>query len=351
MNRHTLEVQFSTPNDTPWKTLVLEAHPGPRTPAEYLAEVFSTGRIEQTEDVHLHDVDLGDDVKFIVDDLDGRFWSFHSASPTQHALRAVRAKVSERRDLDFVWLPSQHLRRIRPGSRPSFVKADFRGAATRPDDDIQDLSISVRGQQADRLLDTISAGNGHGHAFSIDRLTVPIDDPDFGFVEQAVNRKAHFVARGDSFPLHQQVVADVIGRYRSFVEAVEARTTRFASLGDAGGGIVSGTPIEIEFSRPLPSLALLFDELFSSREPFRLWGLHRADDRYGECDAVDLHVGACMRVEAQTQFLRVQVYEGACGNSVARLVANLQHHVDGALRIVDPELDALLNLNRQPEPA
>ena len=175
----------------------------------------------------------------------------------------------------------------------------------------------MRGQHADRLLDTISASNGHGHAFSVDRLTVPIDDPDFGFVEQAVNRKAHFVARGDSFPLHQQVVADVIGRYRAFVEAVEARTTRFASPGDAGGGTMSGTPIEIEFSRPLPSLALLFDELFSSREPFRLWGLHRADDRYGECDAVDLHVGACMRVEAQPQFLRVQVYEGACGNSVA----------------------------------
>ena len=147
------------------------------------------------------------------------------------------------------------------------------------------------------------------------------------------------------------MVANVIERYRAFVEAVEARTTRFASLGDAGGGTVSGTPIEIEFSRPLPSLALLFDELFSSREPFRLWGLHRADNRYGECDAVDLHVGACMRVEAQPQFLRVQVYEGACGNSVARLVANLQHHVDGALRIVDPELDALLNLDRQPEPA
>ena len=213
------------------------------------------------------------------------------------------------------------------------------------------MSISVRGQHVDRLLDTISASNGHGHPFSVDRLTVPIDDPDFGFVEQAVNRKAHFVARGNSFPLHQQVVADVIGRYRAFVEAVEARTTRFASLGDVGGGTASGAPIEIEFSRPLPSLALLFDELFSSREPFQLWGLHYADDRYGECDAVDLHVGACTRVEAQPQFLRVQVYEGACGNSVARLVANLQHHVDGALRIVDPELDALLNLDRQPEPA
>ena len=351
MNRRTLRVQFSTPSDTTWKTLVLEAHPGSLAPSEYLAEVFGAPRVQPTEDVHLHRVDLGDDTAFTVDDLDGRFWSFHSTSPTQLALRAVQAKVSLRRDLDFVWLPTEHLRQIRPGSRPSFVKADFKGAAIRPADDIQDLSISVRGRHADQLLDTVSRNNGHGHAFSIDRITFPIEDEDFGYVEQALNRRAHFVARGDSFALHQQVVADVIARYRSFVEAVEARTTRFRPIGDAGGGALSGRPIEICFSRPLPSIPALFDELFSSREPFRLWGLYNVDESYGECDAVDLHVGACLRIEAQPEFLRVQVYDGACGNTIARLVSNLQHHVDGALSIVDPELNALLSLDRDLQPA
>lgn len=351
MNRHTLRVQFSTPGDTTWKTLVLEAHPGSLAPSEYLAEVFGAARVHATEDVHLHSLDLGDDVAFTVDDLDGRFWSFHSTSPTQLAVRALQAKVSLRRDLDFVWLPTEHLRQARPGSRPSFVKADFKGAATRPADDIQDLSISVRGRHADQLLDTVSRNNGHGHAFSIDRITFPIEDNDFGYVEQALNRRAHFVARGDSFALHQQVVSDIIARYRAFVEAVEARAMRFRSLGDAGGGTLSGAPIEICFSRPLPSIPALFDELFSSREPFRLWGMYNVDDRYGECDAVDLHVGACLRLEAQSEFLRVQVHSGACGNTVARLVSNLQHHVDGALSIADPELDALFNLHRQLQPA
>lgn len=351
MNRRTLGLQFSTPGEASWKTLVLEAHTGRDSPAEFLADVFGVRQVQPTEDVHLHRVDLGDDLVFTVDDLDGRFWSFHSTSLTQAALRVVQAKVSERRDLDFVWLPTQHLREIRAGNRPTFVKADFKGAATRSADDIQDLSISVRGRDADRLVDTLSNNNGHGHAFSIARITIPIKDDDFGFVEQAVNRRAQFVARGDSFALHQQVVADVIARYRAFVEAVETRTTCFHSLGDAGGGTLSGAPIEIEFSRSLASIPLLFDELFSSREPFRLWGLHQADERYGECDAVDLHVGSCVRVEAQPDFLRIQVHEGACGNTVARLVSNLQHHVDGALRIVDPELDALLRLNRQLEAA
>ena len=350
MNRQDLQSQFTAAGET-WKTLVLEAHAGPATPTDYLAEVFGEERVGPTDDVHLHSVAADDDVVFTVDDLDGRFWSFHSTSATQSAVRSVRAKVSERRDLDFVWLPTQHLRRIRADSRPSFVKADFRGAATRTAEDIQNLSISVRGQAADRLLDTVSGNDGHGHAFSIDRVTIPIEDEDFGFVEQAVNRQAHFVARGDSFALHQQVVAEVIARYRAFVEAVEERTTCFHSLSDDGGGRLSGVPIEIGFSRPLPSISSLFDELFSSREPFRLWGLYSADERYGECDAVDLHVGASLRIEAQPEFLRVQVYDGACGNTVARLVSNLQHRVDGALHIVDPELNDLLTLDRQLQPA
>lgn len=351
MNRHTLGDQFATPSDATWKTVVLEAHPGQLAPAQYLAEVFGEANVQPTEDVHLHRVRTDDDVEFTVDDLDGRFWSLHSTSPTQAALRAVRARVSERRDLDFVWLPTQHLRRIRAGCRPSFVKADFRGASTRTADDIQDLSISVRGRHADRLLDTVANANGHGHAFSVDRVTIPVLDEDFGFVEQAVNRKAHFASRGDSFALHQQVVAEVVARYRAFVEAVEVRTTRFSPLGGDGGGTLRGTPIEIGFSRPLPSIVTLFEELFSSREPFRLWGLQQADERYGECDAVDLHVGACLRVEAQRDFLRVQIFKGACGNTVARLVSNLQHYVDGALKIVDPELDTLMSLDGEVQAA
>ncbi len=207
------------------------------------------------------------------------------------------------------------------------------------------------GHHADEFLETVTGADGHGHAFSIDRITIPIADDDFGFVNHAVNRRAHFVARGDSFALHQQVIADVIARYRAFVEAVEARTTRFVALADDGGGTLQGTPIEISFSRPLPSIETLFEELFSSREPFRLWGLYQADERYGECDAVDLHVGASLRIEAQSEFLRVQVYDGACGNTVARLVSNLQHRVDGALSLVDPELDALLTLDPALQPA
>ncbi len=188
MDRRTLERQFSEPGPSPWKTFVVEAHPDGGSPADYLADVFGKGRVEQTEDVHLHVLQLDDDLRFTVDDLDGRFWSLHSTSPTDQAVREIRRRVTARRDLDFVWLPSHHLRQISPGVHPSYLKTDFRGWSMLPSGEIRDLAIAVRGRDADRLLDVIRRQKDHEHAVSINKLTVRATDPELGTVEEAVNR-------------------------------------------------------------------------------------------------------------------------------------------------------------------
>jgi hypothetical protein len=56
----------------------------------------------------------------------------------------------------------------------------------------------------------------------------------------------------------------------------------------------------------------------------------------------DLHVGQQLRFDIAPDWLRVYLFKGGCGNTVARLASNLQHHFDGALSIVDDELDAEL---------
>lgn len=345
MNRRLLARQFTTPGTSPWKTFVVEAHPHGESAGNLLTEAFPGARVETTDDVHLHRVVVNSELQFTVDDLDDRFWSFHTTAPMDMAAPAIRRPITSRRDLDFVWLPSHHLRQVRPGVHPSSLKTEFKGWGMLPERDVQELSVTVRGHNADRLLDVIRGQEGHGHAVSVDHLTFSADDPDLGHVKEAVNRYAQFTASGDSFALHQEVVAGVIDRYRRFVEAVEARSIRFSPFGDDGGGQVAGGPIELRFSRPLPNVAAFLAELVSSREPFRLWGIDRADHGYGECDGVDLHVGQRVRVEVQPEFLRLFLFDGGCGNTVARLVSNLQHHVDGALELLDPELNELLTLS------
>lgn len=340
MNRQTLERQFSLPSSTPWKTFVVEAHPHEAKSHDFLMDVFGPHAVQDTEDSHLFEVAVSPDVKAIVDDLDGRFWSFHSVGPSEQLSRSLRARISSRPDLDYVWLPSEHLRNLRPGISPNFMKTEFQGWDLGQNEDIQHLSITVRGNNASQVIEELRSE----HAVSIERLSLVIADPDFGTVEEGANRHAQFVAKGDSFVLHQRVVSDVVARYRRFVEAVEARALSFSSLGDDAGGRFAGQPIEIVFSRPLPNLPRFFDQLLSAREPFRLWGLFEASRTYAESDAVDLHVGQRLRLEADPFSLRIHLFEGCCGNSVARLVSCLQHYVDGALTLADPALAALLTL-------
>ena len=59
-------------------------------------------------------------------------------------------------------------------------------------------------------------------------------------------------------------------------------------------------------------------------------------------EAVDLHVGQRLRFDITTDWLRIYLFEGGCGNTVARLVSSLQHPFDGDLSIVDEELDSQL---------
>ncbi len=143
----------------------------------------------------------------------------------------------------------------------------------------------------------------------------------------------------------QQVVA----RYSALVRLCEQRSisfTRFDTRGD-GGGHAQGGPVVIRFSRRITDLERFAATLFSSRQPFRLWGVPELHDDTVEVEAVDLHVGQCLPIDIGPDWLRVYLREGSCGNTVARLITNLQHSFDGALRLEDPILERALHLEYQ----
>lgn len=343
MNRKTLEEQFLTQGSSPWKTFVMDVHDSGE-PREFLNDLFGAASVHDTEDEYLHSVTTLD-VNFVVDNLEDRFWSFHSVSPAAETNALLKAAVARRRDFDFVWLPSDHLRMIQRGLPPNWIKTEFRGQAILPRNAVQELSVKVRGREAQALLDVISQNPEFPYAVSVSQLGLDVEDRDLGSVREAIDRLALFVAKGDSFALHQSVVQSVVARYRGLVESAEAAAIGMTAIHehgateaeDEGGGRLVGGPIELTFSRPLTDINLFLDGLLSSREPFRLWGIANdvADD-YTEIEAVDLHVGQRIRIEVSPIMIRVFLRKGGCGNTIARLVSNLQHHVDGGLSATDP---------------
>jgi len=146
----------------------------------------------------------------------------------------------------------------------------------------------------------------------------------------------------------------VINRYAHLVESIETLSLRYGPLSDedvttlqdnyAGGASFAGMPIGIQFSRPIPDLPAFCEELFSSRAPFRLWGQPAVTEDEALVEAVDLHAGQRITIEVGHDWMRVYLYAGSCGNTIARLISNLQTRFDGALALTHPDLQVAASL-------
>ncbi len=340
----------------PAKTFVLEVHT--EDPLAYLNEI-GTDNVEPTDDAYLWRLFVPDAGEFLVDGLDQRFWNFHTIMPSADAAAWLRDRVESRRDTDWMWLPSAHLRHVAPGALSHRVRTEFDGGRlVSSEDAAQDLRVQLTGSHAEQLLDQISAMPQYRHAVSFHSIEVILDDPDLGPLREAVKRSGLFAAHGEDFVHHAQFVRTVVGRYARLIEAIEARALRFTPRRDSDamnemlspdvdepvGASFSGVPIGIRFSRQIEDLRGFCEELFSARAPFRLWGRPEITEDYVVVDAVDLHVGQRLGIEVGRDWMRIYLTAGSCGNTVARLVSNLQIGFDSALTLSQPSLQEVAAL-------
>jgi hypothetical protein len=330
----------------PTKTFVLEVHAD--DPVAYLADLAGDARFEETADAFLFRLVLGE-AAFWVDQLDERFWSFHTDMPASTAGKFLRERVEQRREIDWMWLPSDHLRGIWPGAVSRRVRTEFKGGAflgeTVP---ARDLRVQLSGHDAEELLEYIGQHPRYRSAVSFEGVELGLAEPEFGWVNEGVNRMGRFAVSGDSLELHLQFVRSVIGYYKQLVTLCEQRAISWWTFEpDTGGGIVGGGPITIRFSRSIDDMDGFLSELFAVRRPFRLWGMPQKRANITHVEAVDLHVGQRLPMDIGRDWLRVYLQKGSCGNSIARLISNLQHRFDGTLSMVDPELQAAIDARPQ----
>lgn len=319
----------------------------------YLRDVLGSENVEETADAYLYRVYVGSNLSFWVDQLNERFWSFHTQDAVRDALPYLKSIVDERRDLDWMWLPSEHLRHTWPGAITRRVRTEFHARDVLGEDSYSsDLSVQLSGRDADQLLDYITENDRYKSAVSFDRVQIHLSDPGLGCIDEALNRSGKFAVSGDSIEFHLQFVQSIVSRYRRFVEACERRAIGWNSFSDDGeaGGLMSGGLIVIDFSKNA-DLSRLLGAVFSSRYPYRLWGAPVIVDDVAHVEAVDLHVGRRVRMDVGNRWLRMYLEQGGCGNTVARLISNLQARFDSALSLRDPELQAALRAHGEPQAA
>jgi hypothetical protein len=210
---------------------------------------------------------------------------------------------------------------------------DSDAEALRPERRASRFAITERIQTIrDKLRDLQAI---YAPLYSITQLRIPSPSRgghDFYFDGKVTNRS-------DSFVDHRQQLDFVIKTYRSATErAEEVSWLSMERLGDDPrlGLKVRGTPVYLRFSQPLDieTFDHWIDATFRRKtNRFRLWGNPLSMGKgkvhvYG----IDRHLWQPIYLELTTRHVLAFLPRGTCGNTIHRLVTNIQRFLDPAVQ-------------------
>lgn len=276
----------------------------------------------------------GNGVSLFIDVLDPRFWLIHTTSAASQVQRLIRRTVWASRDLDSCWFPRDFLQGLQTEGAPLWFKSDFQGDALLPTTGVAARTLRVRleGDEADALFRVLVADERYRHAAALTSVATRLSNDALGRNVELAHYRGRFVTLGDSFEMHVGFVSQAIQRYREIVDGIERRY-RFSWKGsESEGATFDGEVLTIRLGQPIRDLDRFLDGLFSCRDPFRLWAVPRSISEYFvEVEAVDLHIGERFRMEIGPDNLRLLLPSSVCGNTVLRLLTNLQHGFDATV--------------------
>jgi hypothetical protein len=276
------------------------------------------------------------DATFVVDGLNPRFWLLHSTASAEQLRRLLTQHILPSSRLDSAWFSGQQLLNMEGERR--WVRSSFDSATLQPRESGATVPrrwrVQVEGENPDELLELVSQTERYRAGAALTAVASTLDTPDGGKVEVAADYQGGFVASGDDFHTVAGVLWRTLDAYEGYIRGLEAAFRLGTTGTEAMGMTVEGDVATIEFPHEVGDLDALANNLFTCREPFRLWAVPReVCDGQWEANAVDLHVGHVLRLEFTSRWLRVMLEPGTCGNTLARLVANLQHRFDARVQL------------------
>jgi hypothetical protein len=338
----------------PLKTYIVEAHaangeslgPGGASSVLFDAADSHKLRVQETKDKNLLEVS-GGDVGFFFDLLDPRFWIVHTMSNIDVAEEALGTLIEDNPHLDFAWPPSDLMRDIQRTGRPMGFAVDFDETALLPSredrfEDEPNAVVKIRhgGTGAEVWLRKLEEFASNVLAFSMVKFSRE-DQSTGAYIIQELNERGRLKAAGNSINLHLQVVSMVLHEYKSLILAIEDHArVRPGIIGT--GKTILGEPLVFDFPSPLRDFNAFVRELVSCREPLRMWGIvdEIGSDRV-QIEGVDLHTGSRLRFDVTPNYMRIYLGPRACGNTVARLLRNLQAHINSTIHVQLPAREAV----------
>lgn len=349
----------------PVKTYMLETVRNGSARQELANSFPSRIQMERLDDnlYRVHDSVHSERVVGLIETIDDRHPVFFTTLAVDESDRWVRQVVDRNPWLDRLWLSSpilfeiwQYIQRTTPSHR--YVRLGFDHEAwyessEEPDESDVDPSFDL---DQDEDVSSLRMEHRRSRVHLTERLGVLEDklpqliklyDPLQSLVQVQVpsgGRGGHMLYydgkatnRSESFAEHRSTVELILRLYRTVTErAEEMLWVQTSEVGEEGFS-VEGAPVLIEFANPLP--ASTFDRFINlglqrKTSRFRIGGFVEQRGRTKvHVTAIDRHLWQPFLLEVTTRHILAVLPRGTCGNSVHRLVTNVQRFLDPAAKV------------------
>ena len=290
-----------------------------------------------------------------------RHYLLHSISEVRNADRVVQHGVRQSINLDHVWLGGDFLYAlwdiiVQAQMPERFTRLKFEHQAYFEDgrelvepDKMEDIDIDDEIEGGGQELTGTSTVIFKRPARRIQAVLPFLRDKDAIFkalsrlrIPSAVGTGGYefwdmgkVVNRGSTFSDFRSHVLSIIRLYEQITEAIESRIWVNLEITRIEGSKVArlcGAPVVLEFPEPLPQhkFHLFVEKTFErGHGPFRLWGDPIViNERQVHVYGVDLHLCRQLYLDLTPSRFVVIVPRGTCGNTVHRLITNVQRYLD-----------------------
>jgi hypothetical protein len=341
-NNHSELVERArlNPGENMLKTAIIESNITPD-------DIFSRTAIEETHQVedNLYMIEWRTSSSgsgwLFLDSHDERFWILYSLGDSKYFGDATSELISkEGAGLDRLWLPTAQVEEIGEMGEYESIKTNYSANNVFPEELIEDnrqfsdLSIDGSGQNSKRLYDLLRSVEDIDNYLALSRIQIR-REINGRFVRERITNEGMFTTRGGSgINLHTSTVEQIKNRYADLLQLIEENHIVGATA-EEHGARAQGAPIVIKFSHEVPDLESFISNVVNAQNPFRLWGHIRQVSKAGfKVDGVDMHNGDKIAIEASPSWLRLYLYDEACGNTALRLFTNIQQYYDPAADLV-----------------
>lgn len=278
-----------------------------------------------------------DAYEFYLDKHDPRFFILHTNVKSDDAHRIVEKMTRDvNHALDHAWFHSGMLERVVGMQGNEFrgfgVSYSDRKLISEEEDDagVEDLNLSISGSMAVEMKKMIQEHPDIGRtcAYKMVRVMRGSASSVHDYAQDEVHSNGHFsLKRGKSVVDHLNLLKMCHEAYSETMESVER--LRIGTKRVGGKTLFDGRPFDFKFGHDVENLELFIAKMFSSTAPFNLWGIRsKVNDGYFRVMAIDLHTGSPLNFEIASDMMRVYLGKGNCGNTILRLLTNLQMHHD-----------------------